>query len=857
MLSPTAAVRRRPSSAMAAAALGSDSNVIGPTSLRGMFKAKCKTFGIPAHPEVCRRLYDGERDRKTELDLSGVRMRVDVFLCLIDVAMVAPGVNSLKLRDCGLTDDMIDGLVHSAARFHSITILDVSDNPDITDTGGRALLNHIQRHVDFRELDVSRTGISAPVFAALQRALGNNRTKLGKLLADNTVSLTDRQPSLLVSGGVTPRQRPVVPSLSLARPDDDASASQMLLEGSLRADSTFQQFVSVDGTGLPLSPREAAHSRNRRPSQQQPPPRELEDDGLVASPTASPRADPVPSARRRDPLVSRPQSPASSRLMRRAGRADTISELPAADATALSPDEGRFQAREKGDAALVELVSATVQFLVTAVHALLWTHPLRSAISFALSLAVLGLPFVGNDDWLLDAVLATSLYMMNTRVRRLADDSDVETRAPTVTWRTRVPAVMWLFGVARRLRGGAEAPPSSDAEAVDPQALRAALEVVDAINERRRQAWAHRRFLGAALLLAYVVGLSFSVRWVALGVVIVGFLFVPAVSAATWTAQRLAIHRADGSLLLPSARAATVTPPPAFAPFSFSVTIDRMRQSVNGGSINLRALTEGTPLLGPDRYNNDVRAFIHVKYGAKVWLSGTASPPFLWPGEVSRPFDAMAPGWKAVFTVYDDSADLAAPMLEGWIIIDECVPFDTPIAVPLRPANRQASLVRSILEEVEASHERRHALLGRSTARPTGEGVGGGDAAASASSLSAALLGQYGCLEVRLRKYAASDPLGSVLNARIAGDGAAAAEAEAAPAVADASFGGFVAFPSDGGLRREDSQQSRFAAGGGRSSVVAASTFTPRQLLNSATPEASPSPSGAVVFQSGRQLRVG
>lgn len=296
----------------------------------------------------------------------------------------------------------------------------------------------------------------------------------------------------------------------------------------------------------------------------------------------------------------------------------------------------------------------------------MWEVPAQTLIAAAMSAAVTGVPGVDSSP-IVDMVLLSSAIAFLQR--RLARPRRVQVVATSEEWQRRLPALRWLSETEGLLV-------SDDAGDVQDGVMR----VVGAVYKAYK--WSlheGRRTLGVVLLGCYVVAAYFSASTLLFGIAACYFLHTPLhllrKSSGEFVTQRLnPFARQDEGVTTQLVEA-----------FGFTVTV----QQLSGVQTRHSGGTTFVP-------------FVQVKYNRTAWLSRKVpDEPYVWNETSATVFRTASLPQKLVVSVYDDSCEVIAPAMHGFVIIDECTPLNQDIDVRLAVAQREQSLVHELIENVQ------------------------------------------------------------------------------------------------------------------------------------------------------------
>jgi hypothetical protein len=319
---------------------------------------------------------------------------------------------------------------------------------------------------------------------------------------------------------------------------------------------------------------------------------------------------------------------------------------------------------------LRDLCLAVVSALRRSLAVFMWHSPMHTLIVAAMCLAIAGVPFIEISAWR-NALLVGSLGLVQQRIRRPPSEValSVVTRSEE-EWQRKFPLLRWVVTTERRL--------ASDNSEQVTAAVYSIVEVVHAAFF-----WATgrgRRLLAVALFMLFVCALCDALSYVFFVVVCAYFGYTPVRIAR----RRLRSFATTQLNPFASLGGELANPDDAFHPYQFTVTLHRLV------GVSVRHVSDAGFV-----------PFVQVKYQRGMYLFPKVQDPYEWNLTSTTRFTAAAGGFKLLVTVYDDSAEVVGPALQGFVIIDECTPLNEEIVVPLTASRREHTLVHELIDEVQ------------------------------------------------------------------------------------------------------------------------------------------------------------
>ncbi|GET92755.1 hypothetical protein, conserved [Leishmania tarentolae] len=150
------------------------------TSVRSEFEACCRALSHKVNKAVVEQLPALENG--TSVDLSRNYIGAAGLQAISVILQHNPNITEVRAPHNGLTNDAVVLFCRAMRGHQQLSLLDFSDNPDVSLAGGLALVSLAQQTRSLRAVKLNGTHVLAPVLDKLTRALEYNASRQGTTL---------------------------------------------------------------------------------------------------------------------------------------------------------------------------------------------------------------------------------------------------------------------------------------------------------------------------------------------------------------------------------------------------------------------------------------------------------------------------------------------------------------------------------------------------------------------------------------------------------------------------------------------------------------------------------------------------
>jgi hypothetical protein len=322
---------------------------------------------------------------------------------------------------------------------------------------------------------------------------------------------------------------------------------------------------------------------------------------------------------------------------------------------------------------LQTLACAVVAALRGGLALFMWLRPLNSVVGALMCLGIHGIPYLESALWRNSLIIVVGAFFQQRLARPKSDALLTAITRADEEWQRSNRLLLWVVASQRRLN-------STSREEV-AGAVHDMVEVVYTVY-----LWATGRGRLVLAALFFVLFVLAAMDWlasVAFGATMLFFGYTP-FRMLRRRLDALWVSRINPFSLLGAASLTGGGREVPFQPFEFTVTLHQL------ANVSVRHISDVGFV-----------PFVRVKYARNEWLFGKVQEPYVWNATSEQSFRAVEGGYKLLVTVYDDSAEVVGPALQGFVIVDDCTPLDEEMVVPLSLARKEFTLVHELIDDVQ------------------------------------------------------------------------------------------------------------------------------------------------------------